>query len=338
MDFALFDHLDVRAEPPAQTFSDRIELIRAAEQAGFRAYHLAEHHGTPLGLAPSPGMFLAAAARETARIRLGAMVYCLPLYIPLRLIEEICMLDHLSAGRLDVGVGRGASPIEAGFFGVPPEQSVERYVEALQVLRQGLGAEVLNFEGRHYQYKEVPIVVRPLQEAIPFWAAPAAPDAITHAARDGMRIMVLGARDRVKQIADAYRQAWIEEPAPPDRPDQPVIGACRLVHVDTDEKKARRRARAAFESWFDKLALLWRKHNATTPILSIENFDKASDIGMMIAGSPEQVADELAAQAEHCGFNYSVLQFSFGDLPQREQMRSLELFAGQVMPRLGVAP
>ena len=109
--FGIFDHLDQRPEAPGKTFSDRIEFIKAAEAAEFRTYHLAEHHCTPLGMAPSPGIFLAAVARETSKIRLGPLVYLLPLYNPLRLIEEICMLDHLSNGRFEVGVGRGISPI-----------------------------------------------------------------------------------------------------------------------------------------------------------------------------------------------------------------------------------
>ena len=111
MKFGIFDYIDARDEPLEKTFDDRLALLQAAEAAGFYGYHLTEHHATPLSMTPSPSVFLAAAARETRRIRLGTLLYLLPLYHPLRLLEELCMLDHLSGGRLDIGVGRGVSPM-----------------------------------------------------------------------------------------------------------------------------------------------------------------------------------------------------------------------------------
>ena len=111
MKFGIFDYIDARGETLQQTYEDRLALLQAAEAAGFYGYHLTEHHATPLSMTPSPSVFLAAAARETRRIRLGTLLYLLPLYHPLRLLEELCMLDHLSGGRLDIGVGRGISPM-----------------------------------------------------------------------------------------------------------------------------------------------------------------------------------------------------------------------------------
>ena len=95
---------------------------RAFRSRPIHAYHLAEHHATPLGMAPSPSVFLAAVAQRTKRLRFGPMIYALPLYHPLRMIEEICMLDQMSGGRLDVGFGRGASPIELDLFGTNPRR------------------------------------------------------------------------------------------------------------------------------------------------------------------------------------------------------------------------
>src|SRR5579864_4038821 len=103
-------------------YDDRLQLIEAYYRAGFYTYHLAEHHGTPLGLAPSPGVFLAAVAYRTRKLRFGPLVYLLPLYNPLRLIEEICMLDQISNGRFELGVGRGISPFELAYHGVDPER------------------------------------------------------------------------------------------------------------------------------------------------------------------------------------------------------------------------
>src|SRR5215469_15626261 len=96
--FGVFDWIDRAAEPLRQLYEERLQLLELADSAGFFCYHLAEHHATPLGMAPSPALFLSAAAQRTRRIRLGPLVYLLPLYNPLRLIEEVSMLDQLSGG------------------------------------------------------------------------------------------------------------------------------------------------------------------------------------------------------------------------------------------------
>src|ERR1700726_2714627 len=123
MKFGFFDYIDDRGEPLHKTYDDRLALLQAAEAAGFCGYHLTEHHSTPLSMTPSPSVYLAAAARETRRIRLGALLYLLPLYHPVRLLEELCMLDHLSGGRVDIGGGRGISPMEFGAYDIDFNQS-----------------------------------------------------------------------------------------------------------------------------------------------------------------------------------------------------------------------
>src|ERR671918_127906 len=112
MEFGVFDHLDRGEVPLKEFYESRLELIEAYDQAGFYAYHVAEHHATPLGMAPSPSVFLAAVAQRSRRLRFGPLVYALPLHHPLRLIEEICMVDQMSGGRLEMGFGRGSAPPE----------------------------------------------------------------------------------------------------------------------------------------------------------------------------------------------------------------------------------
>src|SRR5260370_29414606 len=106
MGLGIFDHLDRRDVPVADFYEHRLRLVEKYDAAGFYSYHLAEHHATPLGLAPVPGIFLAAATQRTRRIRLGPCVYCLPLYHPLRLTEAVGMLYRLSRGRSDCGLRR----------------------------------------------------------------------------------------------------------------------------------------------------------------------------------------------------------------------------------------
>src|SRR6201987_4434704 len=112
MKVGLFDHVEWGDRPLATLFDERLEFAAAADEAGIYCLHLAQRHATPPTMVPVPGVYLGALARATRRMRLGPLVYLLPLYSPLRLIEEIAMLDHLSYGRLDVGVGRRVSAQE----------------------------------------------------------------------------------------------------------------------------------------------------------------------------------------------------------------------------------
>src|SRR5579862_3830467 len=170
MQLGIFDHMDRSRPELGQQYQDRFRLIEACDRAGFYAFHLAEHHATPLGLAPSPSIFLSALAQRTTRIRLATMVYVLPLHHPLRLAEEICMVDQLSGGRFEIGVGRGISHIELSYYGIDPTMAREIYVEALAVLRQALTEPVVNFTGKHFRYRDVPTVLRPMQRPHPpFW-------------------------------------------------------------------------------------------------------------------------------------------------------------------------
>src|ERR1700748_2011251 len=117
MRFGIFDHLDDNGVPLAAHFENRLKLVEAYCPLGYYAYHLAEHHNTPLGYAPSPSVFLSAVAQRSKKLKFGPMVYLLPLYHPLRLIDEVCMLDQMSNGRFLYGVGRGISPVEVRLYG-----------------------------------------------------------------------------------------------------------------------------------------------------------------------------------------------------------------------------
>ena len=170
MKVGLFDHIENGGRPTAQLFDERLAFIQAADAAGFYCLHLAEHHQTPLNMVPVPGLFMGAVARLTKQIKIGPLVYLLPLYSPLRMIDEICMLDHLSHGRAEIGVGRGVSPFELRYNKVDPEKSREIFIDAYRCIAKGLTTDQLTYKGPHYEYDNVPIALRPLQQPYPaFW-------------------------------------------------------------------------------------------------------------------------------------------------------------------------
>src|SRR5262249_27530079 len=170
MKIGLFDHVEHGKRPLATLFDERLAFAQAADEAGIYCLHVAEHHATPLNMVPVPGVYLGAVARATRRMRLGPLVYLLPLYSPPRLIEENSMLDHLSCGRMEIGVGRGVSPFELKYHKIEHEDSREIFIDAFNCLSAGLTTDTLSYSGKYFQFKDVPIALRPLQRPHPaFW-------------------------------------------------------------------------------------------------------------------------------------------------------------------------
>src|ERR1700726_470420 len=143
MEFGVFDHLDRDDQTLGDYYAARLQIIEAYDRLGFYAYHVAEHHATPLGMAPSPAVFLAAVAQRTKRLRFGPLVYILTLQSPLRAYEEICMLDQMSGGRLELGMGKGISPIELAYFGADPAQAQSIYQEASAIIMKAFSEKRL---------------------------------------------------------------------------------------------------------------------------------------------------------------------------------------------------
>src|SRR2546421_12998678 len=135
--FGIFDHLDASGAPLRDFYEDRLKLAELYDRLGFYCYQVAEHHSTPLGLAPSPSVFLSAVAQRTKRLTFGPLVYTLPLYHPIRLIEEICMLDQMSGGRFQFRVGKGISPIEVRYYRIDPDEPGPMFIEAFHVPTPG---------------------------------------------------------------------------------------------------------------------------------------------------------------------------------------------------------
>ena len=207
--FAVFDHNDATGQPAARQLDQRLELVTAYERLGYYAYQMAEHHGTPLGIA-TPHLMLAAASRLTSSIRLGMLISILPLVPPLRMVEEAATLDQLSNGRLVLGVGRGVSPVETGFHGVPGDEAQPRFDEAFEILRMGLDPDVaeVTFHGKYYDIDSAPVVTKPVQRPLVPWYATRTPDKARWCARLGLPMLALVPSPQVRTLTDAYREEW----------------------------------------------------------------------------------------------------------------------------------
>ena len=335
MKFGVFDHMDRAGPALATQYEDRLRLASLYDELGFHMYHVAEHHSTPLGMAPSPGIFLSAVAQRTKRLRFGPLVYPIKLYHPLRLAEEIVMLDHLSGGRFEFGVGKGASPIELSLYGVDPADTEPQFAEALAVLRQALTGDVVDFEGRFYSFKGVPVEMKPLQRPAPaIWYGIPRPDSAGRAARNRYNIVCNLPAAGARAVTDAYRQGWAESGG---AGPLPLMGVGRFVVVADTDAEAKAAARRAFPRWYASFWKLWDERGDRPPVPMPDSFDGVEAAGIGVAGSPATVLAALRPQLVESGANYLLCRLAFGDLAFEESARSARLFAREVAPALAAA-
>jgi alkanesulfonate monooxygenase SsuD/methylene tetrahydromethanopterin reductase-like flavin-dependent oxidoreductase (luciferase family) len=332
MKFGIFDQVDDSERPLNVQYEERLALAELYDQSGFHCYHQSEHHATPLSMAPSQSVFLAAMAQRTKRLKLCPLVYLLPIHHPLRLAEEICMLDHLSNGRLEFGIGRGASPHELAALGLDPETAGEAYAEAYEILQKYFGSDVVDHDGKFWKIRNFPVTLRPLQlPQPPMWYAAATPDSAVWPARNAVNIICGGPVDRVRLISERYR-AEAAQAGAAARVDA-LIGIWRFVVVAETDSEAREIAERAWPAFHHSFYKLWRQHGTEPARLKLAP-DYAGMIasGHGFAGSPKTVADALIQQARDGNINYVVSHLMFGNMPHEHAMASTRLFAQQVMP------
>jgi alkanesulfonate monooxygenase SsuD/methylene tetrahydromethanopterin reductase-like flavin-dependent oxidoreductase (luciferase family) len=344
MKIGLFDHIEYGERPLSTLFDERLSFIQAADEAGFYCLQLAEHHATPLNMVPVPGVFLGAVARLTKRMRLGTLVYLLPLYSPLRIIEEICMLDHLSHGRLEVGVGRGVSPFELKYHKVEHQDSRDIFIDAFNCVSAGLATDSLTYSGPHYKYDNVPIELHPLQKPHPaFWYGSSGPEGSTWAGEQGLHFVTLGSMQLAKDNINTFKEAFAKR----GRAAQPkaefkgsaAIGVQRHIFVDDTDEKAIAWAKPAMECHLKNINWLRSKHGVTGLTNRLKavrgaTFEECIEEGSVIAGSPSTVTAEIERHVHELGVNYFLTYMFLGTMSLTDALRSLQLFSTEVMPKL----
>jgi alkanesulfonate monooxygenase SsuD/methylene tetrahydromethanopterin reductase-like flavin-dependent oxidoreductase (luciferase family) len=344
MKVGLFDHVEQADRSLATLFDERLAFAAAADEAGIYCLHVAEHHCTPLNMVPVPGVYLAAVARATRRMRLGPLVYLLPLYSPLRLIEEICMLDQLSHGRFEVGVGRGVSPFELNYHRIDHDHSRDIFIDAFRCISAGLMAEVFSYSGPHFKYKDVPMPLRPVQQPHPaFWYGSSNTIGATWAGEHGMHFLSLGPTSFARTNVDAFRTALAARggaafPKAEFRGGA-AIGVLRHIVVADTDAQAHRIAGPAMMHHLDMLNWLRNRHDSHELAARL-NVPRAATLeenlqdGTLIAGMPDTVVAAIERQTGELGINYLLSYLFFGQMTLAQALRSLQLFRTEVMPRI----
>ena len=351
------DHYD--REVAARTYEEHLKCWEEMDKLGFDGVGLNEHHTTPHGMMNSPNMMAAVGAQRTKKLKFLMLGNLLPLHDPLRLAEELAMLDCLSNGRIVSGFARGI-PREYNVYKVPLAESRARFEEAWEIIYRAWTEEVFSFEGRFWSYRDVAIWPRPVQQPHPpVWTTTGNKSQARLLGEKGYVMATLGSGYATRPLYDAYRAGYLakwKKPAPADR-----VAYLGLVAVADNETEARRRGELVagylrssaivhvpfrnppgFLSVDDNAKML----RGMTPPRSFTKDGRAInmhhgsvqdliDAGILFCGTPDQVHDQIIDFTEYCGGMGNLLMMGHaGFLTHEDTMSNLEMFSKQVMPRL----
>lgn len=315
------------AGDPSQIYQNTLELYTAADQLGFEVGWIAQHHlQEEDGRLPSPFPFLAAAAERTKQIRLGTAVVILPLENPIRLAEDAAVVDHLSGGRLELGIGSGFDPVAYQVIGVDIEKRRELTTDGFQIVQRALRGEPLGENGPQLQPPAPTLADR-------LWQAVFSENGARHVAQQGVGLLLNRATygydqptDQVQEPwAQAYLQTWN------GRPIKPRIGLSRIVYPSLDKRTAQADLQAGFLRFTERMI----QTNRFPAGLTTEGYFKRMHA---FYGHPDEVAAELSTDRVLPYATDLICQFNPG-VPKLDQaLRAFELIATQVAPALGWQP
>ena len=327
------------ARSSQEIYARGLELAQAAETLGYRNVWLAEHHFSTYGYLSRPLQLATYIAAKTTRLRVGTAVVVVPLHHPLVIAEEFAMLDILSGGRLDIGLGRGYQRYEFERFGLQLDSGGQRWEESIDILLKSFEGRPFSYEGKLFKIPETSLFPQPLQKPHPpVWITAQSPYALEAAVRRGFNVLTGGFGvpiDRLAEFGQHLKRMFAEtKPA-----QQPLVGVQRAVYVTKDPADAREAAEQA--RWNMRVTLSLRNNyervengNAIpVPAKTEPDIDDLLD-RFLVIGTPDTCIRQIRRIRELVGISHFNCSFWFGDLEQARVLRSMELFAKEVMPAL----
>lgn len=337
-------------KPVEEVYEDALRQAQHAEALGFDSIWLAEHHFSEYGILGQPMILAASIVQRTKRIRIGTAVMVLPFHHPIRLAEDAAVVDILSRGRLDVGVGRGYQPIEFAGLNVPQDEARARFEESLEIMKQAWTTERLSYDGQFYQIKNLAVLPRPSQKPHPpLWIAAVSNETYERAGRMGYPVLSspnFTPVELVKRNYQTYREALRGSGHDPSQFDTPMM---QQVYVADSMDAARREPEQYTMRYFQLLgSLVPGGHGETVPdeykfygklTSNIRNldYDYLFEEGVTF-GDPPRIVERLQRLQAEIGIDHFICWFNFGGLPTPLVERSMERFAREVMPAFKPAP
>ena len=317
-----------RRIPIAQVYARALERIEIMDGAGYDAVWLAEHHFNSFSVCPSVHVMGTHVAARTRRLRIGTAVTLAAFYHPLRIAEEVALLDVLSGGRVNWGAGRGFDPTEFRIFGVPVEESAERFREAVEIVLAAWTRERFEYDGRFHRLRDVEVLPKPEQRPHPpVWVAASSESAIAWAGASGHTIMM----DPHSPHAELARKRELYRghlEAAGHSLDGRTVPMARLVAVAESEDKAEAVARAG-AAWIVGSYMGGAPAGAFDPRGLAGTRDPVERYlrGVVVYGTPEKVVDELQRLGEQMYLDYL--------LAAPLSHESFLLLTDRVIPKLG---
>jgi alkanesulfonate monooxygenase SsuD/methylene tetrahydromethanopterin reductase-like flavin-dependent oxidoreductase (luciferase family) len=337
------DYYPERHKSSSHYYGEMTEQIQLCEEIGIDGIWFAEHYVGGYAF-PSPPIFAAALAQKTKRIRFGTGVTLLPLTNPIKTAEEYAMLDVLSGGRFDFGIGRGILRDEYDLFGIDGNQSQGRYHEALDVILQAWTRDEVNFDGKHFKVNHVKALPKPVQQPHPpIWAAAvASPESFIWTGQRNFNIMLVpfaySSFGPLRERVELYRKALLESGHDPARRE--IQGTYHLYCAE-DDAQARREAAPELDRYlkfFISLDKPWQSADYKAygkglgEIFEQLNYDVMDRGDGMIFGSPERCVQRIKNIKQGLGLTYMLFEVNFGGMAHDKVMKSLERFGKSVLP------
>lgn len=316
--------------PEPEFYRKMFEQMALLDQVGFHQLWVTEHHFHEYGgTIPDPATFLAAVASRTTRIRLGIAIVILPLHDPLEIAESYAMVDVISGGRLNFGIGRG-TPAELEPVGIGYEDSVLRLRKGTEIIQQGWSGAPVGYTGTRFDCRDVRLLPQPVQRPHPpFWvAASRSDDTYRWAGEKGFHLLTLPYMyepEILRTSIDHYREALVR--AGHDPSAREVLGKFHIYVTDSE--------RQALAEAGPYLRNYWSLADAQNSVRTAGRQRQAADEiarGNVIAGDPQRCIDLIRHWRDVLGLTVVSGTFYFGGMPQEMALRNIRRFAAEVMP------
>ena len=323
--------------PSAEVYSRALEVALVAEKLGFHSVWMAEHHFSNYGYLPRPLVMASYVAAKTKRIRVGTGVIVLPLHHPLIVAEEVAMVDILSNGRLEVGLGRGYQPYEFDRFDQKLSESRERWNESIDILQKAWTSDVFSHQGKYYQFDETTVLPTPLQKPHPpIWMVAQSEQSIVNAASRGFNVLTGGAgfpRGSLVSFRKLFDQKLVRNP----NVNKPKFGVQSKIYVASSESEAREAADEALWNIRVSNSLRSGSQQVVKGMVEVIPMDKEPSKDelidqYLIFGTPDHCAEKIRWMKDNIEMDLLNLDFWSGNLSHSRIIKSMERFCLEVVP------
>ncbi len=337
--------------PDVALYNEHMTLGDLAEPLGFDSLFALEHHFTGYSMSPAPLQLLSYYAGRTRKITLGTCVIVLPWHDPIRVAEQIALLDVLSGGRTLMGFGRGAASVEYEGFRIPMDEARPRFVEAAQLVVKALANETFDWQGEFYQIPHTAIRPRPISSPEKrFYASSVSPESSEIMAKLGFGMLIIMQNEWAKAAEDVHRFREIARSV--GHTPRPPIVLTNVSCAPTREEARDRAFRFLGEKW-DSIDNHY--HFSDGHLANVKGYEsyakvgktyakmkddtyrsKATDfyVSIQVVGTPDDCIQQIGELRRLTGMDHLVTEFSFGSMPHYQAELNMRLFADRVLPVL----